>query len=298
MNVAVFFAAVLTAAGSGRVNIEYECETDAVDPAGSVILAVHSRYPREAAAPAVDLRERLRGFVLEDVDEGAEPVETGDGRLERTVWWKLLPVPAAEEYRIAPVAVECAGEAFIVGAVRFKPPAAPPAAEGPVEADADEDFIFRWRYLLWATMALAGALAVISAAVFAVRAIVRQARLRAMSPVERAWTELAALVLRHLPEKGRYKDFYVELTLVVRRYVQRRFGIRAPNLTTPEFLRAAAAAGARAGAIAPPEAREFLESADLVKFAGVAGTEDGAAAAVDAARRYIKAAELAAGGEK
>lgn len=298
MNLAVLFAAVLAGAGSGLVEVEYECGSDAVDPAGSVILAVRARYPREAAAPAVDLRDRLRGFTLADVDEGAEPVDAGDGRLERTVWWKLLPVPAAEEYRIAPVAVECAGEAFIVGAVRFKPPAVLPAAAGPVEADAEEDFIFRWRYLLWAALALAVASALVAAAVFAVRALVRQAKLRAMSPVERAWTELAALVRRRLPEKGRYKDFYVELTLVVRRYVQRRFGIRAPHLTTPEFLRAAAEAGERAGAIAPPEAREFLESADLVKFAGVEATENGAAAAVESARRYIKAAELAAGGEK
>ena len=100
-----------------------------------------------------------------------------------------------------------------------------------------------------------------------------------MSPIERAWVELDRLLKKGLPGRGRYKDFYVELTMVVRRYIQRRYGIRAPHLTTEEFLRAAKPSD---------ELRRFLESADMVKFAGVEATPEMADAATDSARDYLK----------
>jgi hypothetical protein len=67
--------------------------------------------------------------------------------------------------------------------------------------------------------------------------------------------------------------------MVVRRYIQRKYGIRAPNMTTEEFLREAKPSD---------ELRRFLESADMVKFAGVAATPEMADAATDSARRYLE----------
>ena len=108
-----------------------------------------------------------------------------------------------------------------------------------------------------------------------------------MSPIERAWVELDRLVRKGLPGRGKYKDFYVELTMVVRRYVQRKYGIRAPHLTTEEFL--GELAGSRLGGY--PNAaglKAFLESADMVKFAGVEATPEMADGATDSARGYLK----------
>ena len=64
-------------------------------------------------------------------------------------------------------------------------------------------------------------------------------KIHRMSPIERALYELDVLLKKGLPGRGLYKDFYVELTMVVRRYIERRHDVRAPNLTTEEFLRAA-----------------------------------------------------------
>ena len=107
-----------------------------------------------------------------------------------------------------------------------------------------------------------------------------------MSPIERAMLELGRLLEKGLPGRGRYKDFYIELTMVVRRYIQRRHAVRAPNLTTDEFLRAAAATPAFTRE-ALEGLRQFLESADMVKFAGVEATPDMADSATDRARDYL-----------
>ena len=105
-----------------------------------------------------------------------------------------------------------------------------------------------------------------------------------MSPIERAWVELDRLLKKGLPGRGRYKDFYVELTMVVRRYVQRKYGIKAPHLTTEEFLREFRDEGRGMR----DELRKFLESADMVKFAGVEATPEMADEATDSARGYLK----------
>ena len=104
-----------------------------------------------------------------------------------------------------------------------------------------------------------------------------------MSPIERAWVELDRLLKKGLPGRGRYKDFYVELTMVVRRYVQRKYGVKAPHLTTEEFLRELKDERRETR----DELRKFLESADMVKFAGVEATPDMADEATDSAKNYL-----------
>ena len=129
--------------------------------------------------------------------------------------------------------------------------------------------------------ALAAAAAVFYAVVLFLRYVARRVREHRMSPIERAWAELDRLVKRGLPGRGRYKDFYVELTMVVRRYVQRRYGVKAPHMTTEEFL-----SDPRFNSSG--ELKSFLESADMVKFAGVTATPEMADGATESARTYLK----------
>ncbi len=109
-----------------------------------------------------------------------------------------------------------------------------------------------------------------------------------MSPIERALYELDKLLKKGLPGRGFYKDFYVELTMVVRRYIERQHGVRAPNLTTDEFLRAASSNAAFTKA-SLSELKAFLESADLVKFAGLEATPEMADGATGKAKNYLTA---------
>lgn len=64
------------------------------------------------------------------------------------------------------------------------------------------------------------------------------------------------------------KRFYVELTAIVRRYIERTTGVLAAEQTTPEFLQATAAHPAFSEA-QRQQLANFLEAADLVKFAGL-----------------------------
>jgi hypothetical protein len=85
------------------------------------------------------------------------------------------------------------------------------------------------------------------------------------SPRELAYLELQQLLQDNWAELD-VKRFYVELTGAVRRYIERTTGILAPEQTTEEFLREI---GQRDTFVADERLRlqEFLESADLVKFA-------------------------------
>lgn len=84
-----------------------------------------------------------------------------------------------------------------------------------------------------------------------------------------AWAlrELNALAAQGLPASGQIQTFFIRLTDVVRRFMERRYDISAPELTTREFIgeaerhpRLAAEQAAMLG--------NLLRSADLVKFAG------------------------------
>jgi hypothetical protein len=90
---------------------------------------------------------------------------------------------------------------------------------------------------------------------------------RRRTPEEIAQSALAQLLAENLPARGLVKEFYLRLTGIVRQYVEDTTGIRAPEQTTEEFLR-----DVRSRAVFPPDRSvrlaEFLEAADLVKYAG------------------------------
>ncbi len=67
-------------------------------------------------------------------------------------------------------------------------------------------------------------------------------------------------------EQGHLEPFYVELSAIIRHYLERRFKIHAPELTTEEFLREATNSRLL-NAEHQSACRLFLEQCDLVKFA-------------------------------
>ncbi len=84
---------------------------------------------------------------------------------------------------------------------------------------------------------------------------------------EWAQRELAALVAENLTNKGRIQEFYYRISDIVRGYVERRFHLAAPEMTTEEFLEAATE-DHRIGQINTNELSRFLDACDLVKYAG------------------------------
>lgn len=106
-------------------------------------------------------------------------------------------------------------------------------------------------------------------------------------PHEIALEALVRLRARNLVQAGEFEAYYVGLSAIVRRYLEDGFGVRAPEMTTEEFL-AAATDDAR---LLPAHRRllgEFLSQADLVKFARAVPTLRDSEAAYDAARRFVE----------
>ena len=81
-----------------------------------------------------------------------------------------------------------------------------------------------------------------------------------------AWRELEALVERQKQGELEPEIFVSELSNVLRRYIERRFDLRAPELTTEEFLNLLTK---DAGELKSQQSvlKQFLEFTDLVKFA-------------------------------
>jgi hypothetical protein len=140
-----------------------------------------------------------------------------------------------------------------------------------------------WPFALVA-LAVAAALAP-----FAVRAwLAQRARARRRSASEIARAELNELLARPRPRDADEMDaFFVELSGIVRRYVENRFGLRSPELTTEEFLEVMATA---------PELkdehrgllRSFLARADLVKFAHFVPDAAAVEESVRSAQRFLE----------
>ena len=86
------------------------------------------------------------------------------------------------------------------------------------------------------------------------------------TPYEIADRALTALLAEKLPENGEYKRFYERISDILREYLENRFNVKAPRLTTEEFLHLLTST--------PQLVREhrellqkFLTACDLVKFA-------------------------------
>ncbi len=84
---------------------------------------------------------------------------------------------------------------------------------------------------------------------------------------EIAHSQLASLLAENLPSQGMFKDFYLRLTGIVRIYIEGVTGLRAPEQTTEEFL---VEMGKREvfSSAQSNRLKEFLEAADMVKYAG------------------------------
>jgi hypothetical protein len=102
----------------------------------------------------------------------------------------------------------------------------------------------------------------------------------------RAREALAALAARGLVERGAFKDFYAALSTIVRVYLEDRFGLRAPEMTTEEFLTATARDAALSRA-QRTSLGEFLRESDLVKFARHVPAPADAERAFAAAGRFV-----------
>ena len=85
-------------------------------------------------------------------------------------------------------------------------------------------------------------------------------------PHEVAYEQLRLLKTKDLPGQGLVKEYYTELSDIIRRYLEGRFSFRAPEMTTEEFMESI-----KRSALLTREHKDilggFLSHCDMVKFA-------------------------------
>lgn len=85
-------------------------------------------------------------------------------------------------------------------------------------------------------------------------------------PWEVARQRLRELNRRQLPSAGRYEAYYVDLSAILRYYIEDRFALHAPEQTTPEFIEEASNTGLFSE-LQEQRVSAFLRHCDYVKFA-------------------------------
>lgn len=114
-----------------------------------------------------------------------------------------------------------------------------------------------------------------------------------VAPEVAALRALAELECENLVARGAAREFYYRLSEIVRTYIERKFALAAPEMTTEEFLRALAD---DQGAL-PYDAgklRGFLEACDAVKYAALTPEAAEAQDALSSARAFVHGTAAAA----
>jgi len=101
-----------------------------------------------------------------------------------------------------------------------------------------------------------------------------------------ALARLGELRRQHLLEDQRVAEYYVQLSAVIREYIEARFHLRAPEMTSDEFL-LVAQRDPRLSAPDRASLQGFLNEADLVKFARHVPSHSDAEKAWIAARNFV-----------
>jgi hypothetical protein len=103
---------------------------------------------------------------------------------------------------------------------------------------------------------------------------------------EIAYEALQALKQREYIRRQEFKLYYIELSDIVRRYLENRFNLRAPEMTTEEFLNTV-----KDNRVLSYEhkslLRDFLSHCDLVKFAKYEPAGNEADLSFESAKRLI-----------
>ena len=277
----------------GAVELTVTADPPAVEFDRDVLLTLRLTAPARMDIPFPSLVDRLEGFVLNGSYEN-EPV-TRDGKVTRELHVRLTPL-LSREHRLAPMAMQYTDKSVQPPRAGWFPTRPIVFEVVPAVKEPGKDFRGNlapvWIYppattaLAW----IAGALALAALAVGAywlARRMHREVQLRRLSPRERALRELEELLAGDLITRNMAKEFYVRLTRIVRLYIERQHSVRAPEQTTQEFL-AAVGHDPRFKPEVVRKLRDFLESADLVKFAAYLPGSEAVAQSTRTAREYVE----------
>jgi len=103
---------------------------------------------------------------------------------------------------------------------------------------------------------------------------------------EIAYEQLNGLKNKNFLKRGMIKEYYAEISAIIRHYLENRFNLKAPEMTTEEFL-AHVRDYSQLAADHKALLKEFLSNCDLVKFAKYIPPEQEFELVFDSAKNFI-----------
>jgi len=278
----------------GPVQVTVTTDPPVVRIDRDMIMTIRISSPSEIEVTMPAMDDRLKGFLRNGTLDKEPVTHAGKTTCERQL---LLTPLISDEYRLAPFPVVYTDKGkspaetmwFATRPVVFD---TAPVINGKADKDIGVNMTPVWIYPTFKTVSLylllgLAVVALIFLAWKLLKRVHRQIRLMRMSPRERALEELAELIKKDLIGKNLVKEFYLEITMIVRRYIERAHSIRAPEQTTEEFL-AAVSSDTRFSRDVLKKLKAFLEAADLVKFAAYRPDQDAISNSTETARGYIE----------
>jgi len=258
------------------VELRADVDRPAASTGESITFRITLDADPRASVSLPEVGSRIQGLRI--VDMGEEGPKEVEGRLRRERWYRL-EADLAGSYVLPDLKVpylDADGKEGLAETtqifVEIKPPEAQ-QGQGEKAADIREikplAEIRRPLPLRWILVS-AGSLA--AAAGFAAWLVRRRKRRQEaevrMPPEETARRELASLAGSGLLEEGRLREYVFGLSLIFRRYLERKLAIPAAEQTTEEIL-----ASLRSADFLGEElrrmARSFLEETDPIKYRGL-----------------------------
>lgn len=290
------------AAPTAPVTARLELSSTAMQTAEDLRCTLVVDYPVEAIVALPELTESLGPFTVRDVEPAVRSRATVNGAFidgqRRVAQSFTLWTASPGEAVIPPLSVEVrlpSGE-LVTASTEAVTIDVATRVDDPFDPTQFDDVMApatlpapRRSAGLWIAIGTA-----LFASAIAVSASLR--RLRKAEPIAEPephdWArgELDRLEAAQLPQRGAVDEYFVVLTTIVRDFARRRFGLEAPQQTTPEFLRSLRLHPTLAGR---PRVLigELLERADLVKFARTSAALDECTQAMRAARQLTSPPE-------
>jgi hypothetical protein len=153
-----------------------------------------------------------------------------------------------------------------------------------------------YKIWLWITLGILAAAAIAFGIYFFLkrRNKIVDAQAVMLTPHELAYRDLDELAAENLIKRGEIKLFYYRISGILRQYIENRFGLRAPEQTTEEFL-----SGLDKDSSFPTEYRillkTFLRNCDLVKFAEFTPEKEEIENTFESCRAFIRGTEVKGG---
>lgn len=266
--------------------LELTLDRSSLTTAESALLRLAVEADEGVAVAFPDSGEGFGEFAVERDEEVSERLLDG-GRVERVREYVLQPFLPGE-YELPPLTVTLDGSDSISSdalTIAVESVLQDPETADLLDIAEPLDMPAPWWW--WAVGALLLAVAAVAGLWWWKRRKERLSAPRVVPPHEIALTALDALLSEGLLAAGAVELFYLRLSDIVRHYIEDQFSLRAPEQTTEEFL-VAMSRGPHIRRDHQTLLRDFLQRADMVKFAKFVPAAEETGGAVEAARQFIE----------